>query len=52
MTTYRQLTEIQRCQIETLKKIGMKQNKIAEVVGVDPATISRELKRNKGYVTI
>ncbi len=48
MTTYRQLTEIQRCQIETLKKIGMKQNKIAEVIGVDPATISRELKRNKG----
>lgn len=48
MSTYRQLTETQRCQIETLKRIGWKQNAIAEHIGVHPCTISRELNRNTG----
>ena len=48
MKTYNQLTEIQRYQIEALNKAEKKQNEIAEILGVSPSTISRELKRNKG----
>jgi IS30 family transposase len=43
---YTQLSLIQRYQIEAFIKAGMKQKKIAEHLGVNPSTISRELKRN------
>ncbi len=49
---YQQLTYEQRCQIYTLKKSGFSQRAIAEVLGVNQSTISRELSRNcgnKGY---
>lgn len=48
MGTYKQLTYEQRCQIEALKKSGMSQQTIAEVVGTSQSTISRELRRNRG----
>ena len=44
---YKQLSLVQRYQIEALIKAGIKQNKIAEQLGVDASTISRELNRNK-----
>src|SRR5664279_90271 len=47
MRTYKQLSQAQRYQIEILKKAGKNQKEIAELLGVSPATISRELKRNK-----
>lgn len=43
---YHHLTRDQRCQIDALNKRGDSQARIAESVGVDPSTISRELKRN------
>ena len=43
---YNQLGFEQRYQIETFLKAGMKQKFIAEHLGVDPSTISRELARN------
>ena len=46
--SYSQLTQIQRYQIYVLKKTGCNQTQIAENVGVDKSTISRELRRNKG----
>lgn len=46
--SYTQLTQEQRYQIYSLKKIGCNQTEIAENVGVDKSTISRELRRNKG----
>ncbi len=48
MSTYKQLTCEQRYQIKALLDIGTSQEKTAEVLGVSPSTISRELKRNKG----
>jgi IS30 family transposase len=48
MRTYKQLTYEQRCQIEALKKSGMSQQSIAELVGTTQSTISRELRRNRG----
>ena len=48
MSTYRQLTYEQRCQIEALNKSGMNQRGIAEVIGVSQSSISRELARNTG----
>ena len=48
MKRYKQLTSEQRYQISGLRKAGWKQSQIAEEVGVDKSTISRELKRNKG----
>ncbi len=48
MRHYYQLTEGQRYQIEALMKAGKTQKEIADILGVLPATISRELKRNKG----
>ena len=48
MSNYKQLTYEQRCQIEVLKKSGLKQEDIADAVGVSQSTISRELSRNKG----
>jgi IS30 family transposase len=48
MRTYRQLTQVQRYQIYALKKTGHSHTEIAEVIGVDKSTVSRELKRNRG----
>jgi IS30 family transposase len=48
MSTYKQLTYEQRCQIEALNKSGIKQQTIASVVGVSQSSISRELSRNSG----
>jgi IS30 family transposase len=43
----KQFTSEQRYQISWLRKAGGKQEHIAYEVGVNKATISRELKRNK-----
>ncbi len=43
---YKQLTLEKRYHISALKKLGYKQNYIAKKIGVNPSTISRELKRN------
>jgi len=48
MRTYTQLTQEQRYQICALKKMGHNQTEIAECIGVDKSTISRELKHNQG----
>lgn len=48
MRTYRQLTQEQRYQIYALQKTGHSRAEIAEVIGVHKATVSRELKRNRG----
>lgn len=48
MKPYKQLTSGQRYQIYGLKQAGLKQWQIAEKVGVDKSTISREFRRNKG----
>ena len=48
MKTYKQLSQAQRYQIEILNKAGKNQKAIAELLGVSPGTICRELKRNKG----
>ena len=48
MNQYNQLTEVQRYQIEALKKAEKKQNEIAKIIGVSASTISRELCRNTG----
>src|SRR5437773_3373961 len=46
--TYTHLTYEQRCQIYTLNKRGIKQEKIAREIEVSQPTVSRELQRNKG----
>jgi len=48
MKGYKQLTREQRYQIYALKKAGHNQAAIARNLGVHPATISRELSRNRG----
>ncbi len=48
MSSYKQLTYEQRCQIEALNKSGFSQQAIGDCVGVSQPTISRELKRNTG----
>jgi IS30 family transposase len=48
MRTYKQLTQEQRYQIYALKKMGHNHTEIANCIGVDKSTISRELKRNHG----
>jgi IS30 family transposase len=52
MKKYKQLTSGQRYQIYGLKQAGLKQTqiaqKIAQKVGVDKSTISREFRRNTG----
>lgn len=45
MNRYYQLTREQRYQISALKETGLKQKEIAAQLGVDPSTISRELRR-------
>jgi transposase, IS30 family len=48
MREYSQLTDEDRIEIYAMKQAGKKQNIIAAVLGVDPGTVSRELKRNTG----
>jgi transposase, IS30 family len=48
MRHYKQLSQAQRYQIEILKKAGKNQKQVAELLVVSPATICRELQRNKG----
>jgi len=48
MRVYTQLTQEQRYQIYALMKAEHKQVEIAAIVGVDKATISREVRRNRG----
>lgn len=48
MQHYKQLTSEQRCQISGLLKAGFKPTHIANEVGINKTTISRELKRNRG----
>lgn len=43
---YKQLSLVQRYQIEAFIKAGMKQKMIAQEIGVAPSTVSRELGRN------
>lgn len=49
MRNYTQLTEIERYQIAVLFKRGDCQKEIAEALGRSPSTISRELRRNRGF---
>ncbi len=46
MKHYKQLTLSQRYQIQSLLQVGITQTGIADVLGVNKSTISRELKRN------
>ena len=48
MRGYTQLTQEERYQIYALKKAGHDQATIAEIIGRNPGTISRELRRNRG----
>jgi len=48
MSDYRQLAYVQRCQIEALKKSGLSQQRIADLLGIHQSTVSRELSRNTG----
>lgn len=45
---YQHLTYDIRCQIYALKRSGLSQKKIAEQLGFDQSTISKELRRNAG----
>lgn len=45
---YHHVTREQRSQIYVLKAIPTPQNKIAEMIGVSPSSVCRELKRNTG----
>ena len=47
MKEYSQLTLPPRYEISALRKAGHSQQRIAEIVGTHPSTISRELRRNK-----
>ncbi len=48
MKRYKQLTGGLRYQIYGLKQAGLNQTEIANRIGVDKGTVSREFKRNKG----
>jgi transposase, IS30 family len=48
MSNYKQLTYEQRCQIYALLGTDLTQKEMAAAIGVNQATISRELKRNTG----
>ena len=45
---YHQLTREERYQIKVLLKTGQNRSQIAEAIGVNKSTISRELARNQG----
>jgi IS30 family transposase len=47
-STYHQLTYEQRCQISALIKRGESQRIIANTIGVNQSTVSREIRRNRG----
>jgi len=46
MKKYKQLTIHQRYQIEALLETGTSKSEIAEIIGVDPSIVYRELNRN------
>jgi IS30 family transposase len=48
--SYKHLTFFQRCRIYGLWKAGYTQKMIAEEIGVNKSTISREFKRNMTFV--
>lgn len=48
MSCYAQLTQNERYQIYALKKAGLNQSEIADLLGRHKSTISRELRRNSG----
>ena len=48
MSSYKQLTYEQRCQIEVLNRSGFSQEAIGHAVGTSQSAISRELSRNQG----
>ncbi len=48
MQKYKQLTREQRYGIYILLKKGITQSQIAETIGVNRSTVSRELRRNRG----
>jgi IS30 family transposase len=48
MSTYTHLAHEERYQIYALKKAGVLQSEIAALLGCSPATIRRELRRNRG----
>ena len=50
-TKYKQLCRDQRVSISTLHNLGVSMRQIALAVGVDPGTVSRELKRNNCKMT-
>ena len=50
-TTYKQLVRDQRASIAALRKEGLSIRQVAISIGVNPSTVSRELKRNKCKVT-
>ena len=52
MKGYKQLTKIQRYQIESLKKADMKQKDIALIIGGSGSALSRELSRIPESVVI
>jgi IS30 family transposase len=49
--SYKHLTQEQRYHIQAYKSIGYTNTKIAKEIGVHPATVGRELKRNKGEIS-
>lgn len=53
MSTYKQLTHVQRYQIDALNRAGHSQSYIAGVIGVHRSTVYREMRRNRatrGYL--
>ena len=48
MNSYKQLAYEQRYHIYSMLRIGFSQTKIANEIGVDRSTVSRELRRNQG----
>ena len=45
--SYRHLAQADRDRLQSLRDAGTKQNEIARILKVDPATISREISRNR-----
>ena len=55
MKGYKQLTQILRYQIESLKKAELFQKDIAVIIGISASALSRELSRNtgkRGYIDL
>jgi|LGVC01.1.fsa_nt_gb IS30 family transposase len=48
--SYKHLTLEERYHIQAYKKAGYKQKEIAQELGVDPSTVSRELNRNSSKI--